>query len=714
MHTGGREKREVSEVATRVLCIVLFSLIGVARPAAAGRNLWTQIGPDGGPVYDVVVDPSDAPVAYAATQRGVFKTIDGEHWRRLALDDYVAALAVDPQKPSTIYVGSRDRSSDNGYIRRSDDRGETWGDPMPVLDGLVVAIAIDPQDSRTLYVIGGRFGEVGVSRDGGATWASPTLAESLAPALAVDPRHAGTIRVAAQRGIISSTDYGSTWTLQPFAQSLDVAAFAVDPVDSNVMYVGAYYAGLFRSADGGITWIAEPDLARDTVQQLTPDGNGAAVYIGTDRGLFRARSGSEGVERVGLDGHSVQSVAVAGATHYAAIGSGVERSDDGGATWEPASSGLGSAPVSIATGLDGTLYARSDGVFRSTDHGRSWTLSSIGLNGFVTALATHPGRADTVYAGTDHGVFVSQDRAATWQRTGLVFDPPPYSGGFEVRALAIDPADPARLYAGTWEGLYVSGDGGETWQRVQSQLLQTPSVSQIAIAANGTVYAAVDGARSLFVSSDLGVSWRLRDRRGGEFTALTVDPHRPDTLYAGRRFWYGSRHGGIDGLYVSRNGGRTWSMPLVGAFPETINAVAVDAEGRIFAATWSKAYRSDDGGTSWQSFTAGLPDDVDSFAFAVDRPGVVYAGSGEGVFEVEMVQQCRGDCNGDGAVHIDELIRLVNAVQAIGCPIAPNCPPADACLGVDIDGDGEISTDELVAGINRVVEAVDYSLNGCP
>jgi hypothetical protein len=75
---------------------------------------------------------------------------------------------------------------------------------------------------------------------------------------------------------------------------------------------------------------------------------------------------------------------------------------------------------------------------------------------------------------------------------------------------------------------------------------------------------------------------------------------------------------------------------------------------------------------------------------------------------------CTGDCNGDGAVRINELIRLVNAVQALVCPIAPNCPPPDACLGLDVDGDGEISTNELVAGINRVVEAVGYSLNGCP
>jgi hypothetical protein len=37
----------------------------------------------------------------------------------------------------------------------------------------------------------------------------------------------------------------------------------------------------------------------------------------------------------------------------------------------------------------------------------------------------------------------------------------------------------------------------------------------------------------------------------------------------------------------------------------------------------------------------------------------------------------------------------------------------DACLGLDVDGDGEIATNELIAGINRLVEAVESGLNGC-
>lgn len=668
------------------LCFgALTAAVVVARPAAAGRNVWTAIGPDGGSVRALAVDLTNPRIAYAAAGR-LFKTVDGEHWRRLPIDDYLTALAVDPRTPSTLYVGSQDDSGE-GYIRRSDDGGETWSDPIPVLNDDVVAIAIDPQQPRTLYVTQG-LAQIGISRDGGVTWAVATVARSLARSLALDPRRSGTVHAVSPRGLHTSTDYGSTWTLRAFPEPLDVSALAIDPVDSDLLYVGTYDAGLFRSADGGNTWTPDPDLAGVSVWGFTADAGTAAVFVRTDRGLFRIRGGGDGVEPTGLDG--VQAVATAGATLYAGFSSaGIARSDDGGTTWQRASSGLGAAPVPITAGADGTLYAPADGVFRSTDHGRSWTLPTTGLRGFVFALAPHPVRGDTLYAGTEHGVFVSHDRAATWQPTGLVFDPPPYNASFHVRALAVDPSHPARLYAGTWEGLYVSADGGDTWQRIEQRLLRHVQVSQIAVAADGTAYVAVFGARSLFVSTDGGASWRLRDRRGGEFTALAVDPRRPGTLFAGRRFWYGSRRGGTDGLYVSRDGGRTWSLLRLGGYgPEWIDAVAVDSAGRVFAAGWRFAYRSDD--ASWQVFTAGLPGDVNTFAFAPDRPDVVYAGSSAGIFEVEIVEPCRGDCDGDGRTGVDDLVAAV---------VAAGDADAGACAVADRDANGEISIAEIIAAV---------------
>jgi len=75
---------------------------------------------------------------------------------------------------------------------------------------------------------------------------------------------------------------------------------------------------------------------------------------------------------------------------------------------------------------------------------------------------------------------------------------------------------------------------------------------------------------------------------------------------------------------------------------------------------------------------------------------------------------CVGDCDADGVVRIDELIRLVSAVQGLPCVIPPHCPPPDPCLGLDADADGLLSINEMTLAINRLVEAVGNGLTGCP
>ena len=87
---------------------------------------------------------------------------------------------------------------------------------------------------------------------------------------------------------------------------------------------------------------------------------------------------------------------------------------------------------------------------------------------------------------------------------------------------------------------------------------------------------------------------------------------------------------------------------------------------------------------------------------------------------------CDGDCNGDGVVRIEELIRLVKAALRLHCPVPLDAdqridraldicsPPDDACLQADANGDGAITVNELVSGINRVFVAVRNATQGSP
>jgi ligand-binding sensor domain-containing protein len=111
-----------------------------------------------------------------------------------------------------------------------------------------------------------------------------------------------------------------------------------------------------------------------------------------------------------------------------------------------------------------TLYAGTDnGVFKSTNGGTNWTAINSGLTDTgVSALAIDPQTPDTLYAGTSNGgVFKSTNGGMNWTaiNTGLT--------NTHVNALAIDPQTPDILYAGTnGDGVFKSTNGGTRVQPV--------------------------------------------------------------------------------------------------------------------------------------------------------------------------------------------------------------------------------------------------------
>src|SRR5207249_11015495 len=112
--------------------------------------------------------------AYAATMgSGLFKTADGGNsWQGInsglpSLD--VAAIAVDPSSPSTLYADSHDSKNFQGGVFKSTDGGATWvkmSEGIP--DAGPAAFAIDPLDTQTVHAgIGDRVYE---TTDGGTAW----------------------------------------------------------------------------------------------------------------------------------------------------------------------------------------------------------------------------------------------------------------------------------------------------------------------------------------------------------------------------------------------------------------------------------------------------------------------------------------------------------------------------------------------------------------
>ena len=281
-----------------------------------------------------------------------------------------------------------------------------------------------------------------------------------------------------------------------------------------------------------------------------------------------------------------------------------------------------------------TLYAGTDsGVYKSINGGTSWTAMNSGLtNDRVTALAIDPRTPDTLYTGTDSGVYKSTDGGMNWTaiNKGL-------PGTSAVSVLAIDPQTPNTLYAGTtgfWGGgVYKTTNGGTSW----TAILDVAHIYALAIDPKTpmTLYAG-DHRGYVHKSTNGGTRW-IAVNTGlthDDIYALAIDPQTPNTLYAGTTgFWGGT-------VYKSTNGGTRWIAVNTGLTHDDVYALAIDPQtpSTLYAGTWGGGvYKSTNGGTSWTAMNSGLTNDrVTTLAIDPQTPDIIYAGtSGGGVFKFQ-------------------------------------------------------------------------------
>jgi hypothetical protein len=341
-----------------------------------------------------------------------------------------------------------------------------------------------------------------------------------------------------------------------------------------------------------------------------------------------------------------------------------------------------------------TLYAgtRGHGVYRSSDSGVSW--SAIGLTGSqVNALAIHPSTPSTLYAATNgDGVHQSTDSGANWSaiNTGL---PNPY-----VLALAIDPRTPSTLYAGNNSGVFKSTSSGASWNTI----LPITGVTALAIDPRtpSTLYAGTVDIHGggVFQSTDSGASWTaLNGGLTNGVALLAIDPSTPSTLYAAGGWplcGFGCSGGG---LFQSTDSGASWSAINTDL---NVSALAIDPHtpSTLYAGTAGGVFHSTDSGATWSVVNRGLTVGVWALAIDPHTPSTLYAEAGGGVFSIQQVAVCTGDCDGSGAVGVNEIITLVNI--ALGTAQPSVC--ADG--GLPIGGDVTIAV---------LVQAVNHALTSC-
>jgi photosystem II stability/assembly factor-like uncharacterized protein len=300
------------------------------------------------------------------------------------------------------------------------------------------------------------------------------------------------------------------------------------------------------------------------------------------------------------------------------IGQGVMMSPDDGESWTRASVRVGMHSDAIVKTLlpdphrPGTVYAGTDlGLYRTENNGAAWQLLDTPMNGsMVWSLAIDPVDANVMFAGTGTpstpGIFRSTDAGKTWKRLSVDIAPDcPNVGIPRPTAIAIDPLDSRHIWIGLEvDGVRHSADGGETWTTINGQI-PNPDVHHVLVIEGPpkTVFTLVND--DVWRSVDDGVTWkatRAREVFPWHYPrSIAVKPNDPKTVFVTLG---DSTPGRIGTVMRSRDAGATWQSVSLPVQPNsaiwTVSIPASSPDTLFAASRYGYLYRSDDGGESWR------------------------------------------------------------------------------------------------------------------
>jgi photosystem II stability/assembly factor-like uncharacterized protein len=301
------------------------------------------------------------------------------------------------------------------------------------------------------------------------------------------------------------------------------------------------------------------------------------------------------------------------------FGQQIQRSDDGGKSWEPVGNKF------VYDGVTGT-HQWYDGTPRPWEFKRVWHLEPS---------LTDP---DTVYAGVeDAALFKSTDGGQNWHELaglrghGSGSQWQPGAGGMCLHTILLDPIDPNRIFTAiSAAGAFRSDDAGATWQPINKGLRSEQIPDQDAEVGHCVHRIAQHPSRpnTLYMqkhwdvmrSDDAGDSWHeVSGNLPSDFGfPIDVHAHEPETVYV-VPIKSDSEHFVPDAklrVYRSRTGGNEWEaltkgLPQNDCYVNVLrDAMAVDKLdtcGIYFGTTGGQVYASADAGDNWAPIVRDLP-----------------------------------------------------------------------------------------------------------
>ena len=363
--------------------------------------------------------------------------------------------------------------------------------------------------------------------------------------------------------IYESRDGGSEWKrLASIGKRDDLAldSIMVDSANPKHILVGAWVlgsteGGLYITNDGGLTWESDPDMRGQSIRSLAAAPSDPKIVVaGTLKGIYRSSDGGNHWQLISPEGsqeiHEVESVAI-----------------------DPAD------PQIIYAGTWHLPWKTIDG-------GANWTSIKQGIidDSDVFSIIVDPKDPGIVYASACSGIYKSQNSGEKFLKVQGI-----PSTARRTRVLMQDPQNLNIVFAGTTEGLFRTGDSGATWLRttgpeviVNDVYIDPTNTNRILLATDrGGVLASNDGGYS-FLPSNSGFSAR-------QITSYVADFAQPATIYVGvvnDKAW--------GGVFVSDNGGLTWSQKSAGLNGQDVFSLGQASDGTVLAGTGHGIYRLHD------------------------------------------------------------------------------------------------------------------------
>ncbi len=278
---------------------------------------------------------------------------------------------------------------------------------------------------------------------------------------------------------------------------------------------------------------------------------------------------------------------------------GIYYTTNGGEKWDHLGwSNIIAYSLTIDPGSYGKIMylAAGNGVLKSTDAGESWRIMTDWHETEVSKVVIDPKNHDILYIATPYGVFKSTDAGWTWKKKNNGISPKQTgtTSSTFVGPILIDPSHPDKIMIGTENGIYLSTDAAASWKLYA---LEGKGVRDIArCESNPDLMVAGTENAGIFTSQDGGKKWKQVGNGVDTLAVYTVafDPNDSKVIYAG---------GYNTGFMKSDDGGKTWKTFSSGISDLSLHGIAVDPghPADIYIATIpGGVFKSTDGGKTWK------------------------------------------------------------------------------------------------------------------